>query len=109
MPSFYLKIAGVIFDGRQELISRLAMSGKLKTGTLLRLVPDPRNPYDSNAVKVVTMSGDILGFIPKQYNSQIAMNLRRGQQYKVTVSQVTGGFDDDFGGGNYGINIMLEY
>lgn len=103
MPSFYLKIAGVTFEGRQRLISDLSRKGKLNPGTLLRLVAEPDNPYDSNAVKVMTIGGDTLGYIPKQHNSTIAYNLRIGKQYKVTVSAVTGG--DEL----LGVNIMLEY
>lgn len=103
MPSFYLKIAGVTFEGRQRLISGLSRKGELNPGTLLRIVAEPNNPYDSNAVKVMTISGETLGYIPKQHNSTIAYNLRMGKQYKVTVLAVTGG--DEF----LGVNIMLEY
>ncbi|EIE24710.1 hypothetical protein COCSUDRAFT_53046, partial [Coccomyxa subellipsoidea C-169] len=45
-----LRIAGVTFDGRQELIA------KLQPDQALMLQKDPHNEYDPNAIKVMTLS-----------------------------------------------------
>ncbi|MBV8151602.1 MAG: HIRAN domain-containing protein, partial [Candidatus Eremiobacteraeota bacterium] len=43
---FNTKIAGVSFEGRQDLVSALS------PGMLLELRRQPDNPYDSNAIEV---------------------------------------------------------
>ena len=105
MSSFYTKIVGVTFEDRQRLISRLNRRGELASGTRLRLVPEPDNCYDPYAVKVVTMKDEQLGYISKEINKNIHINLLRGRQYFVTVSSVSGGQSDEQ---NYGINIEVR-
>lgn len=100
MYEFYLKIAGVTFGGRQRAIAGL------KVGQALRFVPDPSNPYDSSAVKIITEGGTELGFVGRGHNSQIFSNLMNNRgRYQVTVSSITGG---GFGS-NYGCNIKVVY
>lgn len=100
MSEFYLKAAGVTFNGRQRVIARLHV------GDVLCFKPDPHNPYDPCAVRILTASGEEVGFIPKAYNQQIFQNLmdHRGT-YSVTVSNVTGGGFDT----NYGVNMRVVY
>jgi hypothetical protein len=40
--------------------------GKLERGTRLRLVPQPENPYDSDALAVMTAEHKVIGHIAKQ-------------------------------------------
>jgi len=97
---FYMKAAGVTFEGRQRVVAGL------KVGQELRFVPDPTNPYDKHAVKIMTLSGVQVGFIPREYNSVIFNNLMRGNgTYKVYVSAVTGGGFDSA----YGCNMKVVY
>jgi hypothetical protein len=61
------KVAGVTFanpDGtsRQELISQC------KKYQPLRLVAEPENPYDRDAVRIETMHGSQLGYLPRNFN-----------------------------------------
>lgn len=100
MSEFYLKVAGVTFEGRQRVIAGL------KEGQALKFVPDPSNPYDSSAVKIVTLDGTVIGFVARDRNSQIFDNLinNRGE-YQVSVSSITGG---SFGA-NYGCNVKVVY
>lgn len=98
LSSFYLKAAGVTHDGRQEVIKGL------KTGEEVILQPDPTNPYDNHAVKILTTEGKSLGFIPKEHNSTIFSDLiNRKYVYHVTVAAVTGG-----GSYVYGLNLKIE-
>ncbi len=53
------RIAGVSFEGRQALIARL------RQGQGLAFVKEPTNQYDPHSVRVQTLAGDTLGYIPK--------------------------------------------
>lgn len=100
MNEFYMKVAGVSFEGRQRIVSRL------KIGQELAFIPDPSNPYDNHAVKICTTNGEQIGFIAREYNNQIFNNLINGYgTYKVSVSNITGGGM----GANYGCNIKVQY
>src|SRR5882672_5254648 len=46
MRILHVKVAGVSFEGRQEHLARL--NGREP----VRLVPEPKNPYDANAIGV---------------------------------------------------------
>lgn len=97
---FYMKLAGVTFEGRQRVLAGL------REGQELVFVPDPTNPYDSHAVKVMTTSGVQVGFVPRERNSAIFNNLiHRNGTYIVYVSAVTGGGFNSV----YGCNIRVIY
>lgn len=55
------KVAGVTFEGRQEVMKNV------KIGQVVRLEPEPENQYDSNAVAVIVESDGIgkIGYIPR--------------------------------------------
>ena len=100
MSEFYMKVAGVTFDGRQRIVARLQPNQELM------FVPEPSNPYDNHAVKICTLSGEQIGYIAKEHNYQIFYNLiNRIGSYTVYVSSITGGGI----GSNYGCNIRVVY
>ena len=73
MNSFYSKLAGTTFDGRQDIIENLADSGMLNAGQMLAYRREPNNPYDRNAIAVLhpnTMQQ--LGYIGRDVASTIA-------------------------------------
>jgi hypothetical protein len=43
----------------------------VKKGDILQMVPDPTNPYDSNAIKIVSKDGKHLGFVPKNMTHRV--------------------------------------
>lgn len=107
---FFTKIVGVTFqntgentENRQSIISDLEKRGLLKFGQELYLFPDPNNPYDSNAVKVMGPDGRQLGNLSRAIASNVTVNMRKGALYKAFVQEVTGGRN----GYNYGINIKV--
>ena len=103
MSSFYTKIAGVTFEGRQELIKKLSDEGKLSSGQKLELKREQDNLYDKNAIAILfpdTMQK--LGYIGKDLAATMALRMNEGVRYSAEVSQVTGG-----SGYSYGINIVL--
>lgn len=51
---------------------------KLTKGQELKMELDPENKYDSNAIKVLNLDGDMCGFIPKKYkfnNDEFILNV----------------------------------
>lgn len=95
---FFIKVAGVTFGNRQQVIS------KLKQNQSLKLIREPGNNYDKFAVAVMTEADEQVGYIPAANNGSIAYRLDRGGKYKTTVSAVTGGGI----GMSYGVNIYIE-
>lgn len=101
---FYTKVAGVTFENRQSTIRRLYRFGELDEGTELILKREPDNPFDRNAVAVLTQEGESLGYLSKDLAEQLSGNMDRGKIYKAYVSAITGGDADN----NYGINIQIQ-
>jgi hypothetical protein len=87
---FFSKLAGVThkYDGvdPQRLLQRC------KSGQELKLVRDPDNQYDKNAIKVCLLTGEQLGWIDKDVAARdLAKEIDRGDRIKVVISDVTGG------------------
>lgn len=59
-PRQLMKIVGVSFDGRQEMIARLEL------GQAVMFCREPENMYDPNAVAVYTLDNKCLGYVPKE-------------------------------------------
>jgi hypothetical protein len=101
--SFFTKVAGVSFEGRQRVASRCSV------GERLVLVRDPDNSHDSGAIKVVRLNGEQLGFIPAHVSrggdsSGLASRMDRGVRYQCRISDLTGG-----GGNTLGVNIEVTH
>lgn len=82
--SFHTKVAGVTFEGRQELVAGLA------AGDELALVRDSDNAYDPNAVAVLSPAGQV-GFLNRQLAERLAPCMDGGAAYAARVTEVTGG------------------
>ncbi|MBI3976494.1 MAG: single-stranded-DNA-specific exonuclease RecJ, partial [Armatimonadetes bacterium] len=95
--SFYTKVAGVTFEGRQELLP------SVRTGQPLHLVRQPANPYDPHAIAVLTADRQQLGFLSARLAGRLAPSIDAGARYTVTASQLTGG-----GERAYGLNIFIQ-
>jgi hypothetical protein len=99
---FYTKIAGVSHnnpDGtpRQSIIKRC------RSGETLRLVREPSNPYDSDAVKVLRQNGEQLGYIPGHVVATgLAHDMDTGTRFKAVITDITGG-----GVKTFGVNIQI--
>jgi hypothetical protein len=100
------KVAGVSFEGRQDVIA------KLHGDEPCRIVPEPSNPYDKNAlaIHVAVAPGEIrhVGFIPRDLSAQIAPFLE-GEQVMCTLLEITGGFETQNGErAALGLRIRIE-
>lgn len=103
--TLYTKVAGVTFEGRQNLIAQLT------GGEPCRLQPEPTNKYDPNAIAVmVAAKGEVwhIGFVPKELAAQIAPHLE-GEALMVRISEITGGFETSDGDtAALGVRLRIE-
>ena len=96
--SFHTKLAGVSFEGRQQVVERLA------AGDLLRLVRQPENPFDTNAIALFDLTGAQVGFFNKKLAAALAPEIDGGLVFEVTVTDITGGET----GESRGVNVLVS-
>lgn len=72
---------------RQRVIARC------KEGDSVRLVREPRNAYDKNAVAVVTSKGQI-GYLSREDAAAVAPALDRGAKAQAHIRHIGGGTKD---------------
>ncbi|MBW6469359.1 MAG: single-stranded-DNA-specific exonuclease RecJ, partial [Coriobacteriia bacterium] len=94
---FHTKLAGVTFEGRQDVVARLS------PGTPLRVVRQPDNPHDANAIALHEAHGGQVGFFNRRLAGALAPVIDAGVEYDVEVADVTGGE----GGRSYGVNVLV--
>lgn len=105
--SYFSKLVGASFEGRQEVIATLTGDEQL------RFRREPENEYDSNAtavdVKVITGKTKIkwlpIGYIAKDNNAELAMVLDSGKHASIKLSEITGDGETK----HYGVNVYIEY
>ncbi len=95
---FHTKLAGVTFEGRQEVVARLL------PGVPLRLEREPDNVHDPAACAVFDPFGDRVGYLNRRLAGALAPVLDAGVEYDITVADVTGGAE----GESLGVNVLLE-
>ncbi len=94
--SFNTKIAGVSFEGRQDVVAGLA------PGDPLDLVREPENAHDASAIAV--RYGRLhLGYLNRKMAAKLAPNIDAGDRYRATVAHITGG-----GERHVGVNIRVR-
>ncbi|HHJ98502.1 MAG TPA: DEAD/DEAH box helicase [Actinobacteria bacterium] len=95
--SFHTKLAGVTFEGRQEVVARL------EPGVPLRIERQADNEYDGNACAVFDPLGDQVGFFNRRLAAALAPVLDAGVEYDVEVADITGGGE----GESLGVNVLV--
>lgn len=105
MRVLHVKVAGVSYEGRQAHLARL--TGKEP----VRLVPEPTNAYDPNAIAVmIAVDGKVLhcGYIPREIAATVAPSME-GESFDCNIEAVTGGFEYDDGEiANYGLRLQVR-
>ena len=96
--SFHTKLAGVTFEGRQDVVARL------QAGTHLRPERQPLNRFDANAIALFDPVGDHAGFFNKRLAAVLAPAIDNGADYEVVVTEVTGGGE---AGASLGVNVLV--
>jgi hypothetical protein len=86
----FMRMRDQHFDNRHCLLCRVAgvtyrpealQDPRFAPGHAVRLIPEPTNPYDQNAVGIWDASGDIqLGFVPGDQSARVASDMRAGTQ-----------------------------
>ena len=99
VPSFFTKLTGVTFEGRQEILAQLHVDDPLE------LRRDNRNAYDSNACAVYSVRhNEQLGFLNRDLAAVLAPALDEKNHYLIEIGSITGGQD----GKSYGLNVILH-
>ncbi len=101
---FFSKLAGVTHF--QEGNDPQKLLKKCKPGQELLLVRDPKNKYDSNAIKVYLKTGEQVGWIGRDLAERLSEQIDSGTNIIVTISEITGG--GLFSGQSYGCNIKIQ-
>ena len=101
--TYFTKLRGTTFEGRQDTIARM------QTGMAVRLRREPENQYDPRATAIdVQYSSDSdwmpIGYIAKDKNKDLAAELDKGTDVKIELSSITGGGDK-----SYGVNVKISY
>lgn len=103
------KVAGVTFEGRQEVIER--MHGN----EVVQLRPEPQNKYDANAIAVWVafppesgMEAAQIGYLPKEIAAQVVPHMD-GENFIGEIDEITGGFFKyDGSQASYGVIVRVE-
>ncbi|MEH0155859.1 HIRAN domain-containing protein [Limibacter armeniacum] len=87
LPLEYTNIVGTRYkneDGteRQDLIK------KAKIGDRLLLLPDELNPHDKDAVKVIRLNGDQLGFIDMDQSLELKSRMLSGSRVDARIEEI---------------------
>ena len=108
---FHTKLAGVTHsntgsnsENRQLIIRDLYRKGLLENGQELKLVQEPTNPYDRNAIMVLGPDGRQIGYLSRQVAAEVTRSISQGIIYRSFISDVTGGSV----GYSYGVNVRIE-
>lgn len=98
-------VAGVTFEGRQEVLARLH---KAPGPIAARLERDPSNHYDPNAIKVFMgaqgSTWQHVGFAPRELAAKLAPRMDAG----ATVQVIVGSIYDPRYDRAYGVDMRIE-
>lgn len=86
--SVILRVVGVSFDGRQDIVSKLTKETEIK------IRRDKRNKYDYYAVEVLALienNWQQIGFLPKHAAKKYAEFMDTGQEFISTIHNLKGG------------------
>ena len=84
--SFTTNVAGISY--RQDAASRC------QVGDPVQLIREPENPHDENAIQVLSIDGEPLGYIPRSQSAELAADMDSLSRVSATIKKVTGGYDD---------------
>lgn len=94
------QVVGVTFEGRQTVVA------KLQPGERLCLRREPTNPHDPNAVQVVRLNGEVVGYLSKFLAARLARDLDSvGGETSASTVNVVGAARPE---SNLGVTIRFE-
>ena len=92
-------LAGVTFEGRQIPLS------KMKSGDSILLIRRSDNAHDPNAIEVLNLQGESLGWLPRHSARVYAPVLDRGEQLYGRIETVVGGTNGFRYGGRVRVSL----
>lgn len=83
MIEVFSTVVGITF---RPASAKVAMDS-LTVGSRLLFEPEPSNPYDENAVKVIEPeSGEFIGYLSRESNAEVAEHLSLDNPYHCEVA-----------------------
>ena len=79
-----LRLLNTRINGSRYVDNIYQLSKELKEGDHVRLVLEPENPYDERAIRVDTLGGEKLGYVPRRAN-EILFNLMNAGKHVYGV------------------------
>lgn len=73
-------VAGVRHENRQELLKSDLFE---KSGSGITLVPEPDNPHDPNAIKVVHHAIGCIGYVPADFTDEVRDYIKDFPKYDI--------------------------
>ena len=86
LQNIKLKVVGVTFTNEDTGVTRQSILSKCTTDTAIFLEREPNNKYDKNAIKVMTLMGQV-GYVGKEYASILAEMMDAGRKFQATVAE----------------------
>lgn len=102
LTQFFSKIAGVSYPNTDGSSRQAALRG-CGAGERLRLVREPDNPYDDEAVAVFRATGEQLGYVTERANNEVSVWLDDGVRVEAFLTYLTGGGP----GQDLGANLLI--
>ncbi len=87
MQNIKLKVVGVTFTNEDTNTPRQSILAQLDTASAVFIEREPNNKYDKNAVKVMTLLGQV-GYIGKDYASIMCEMMDAGRTFKTQIVEV---------------------
>jgi len=99
---FRTEIVGTFYRNRSDNSSRQVLLRKCLPGQDLRLVREPRNPHDTNAIMVMTTDGKQLGYIKNKHSIWLAPMMDAGIRFNAYSTSIKLRY------GKLGMNITVQ-
>ncbi len=99
---FFTKVVGVTQNNADGTWRQMVV-GECQPGEPLRLVADPGNAYDENAIKVLRKSGEQIGYLSKELAEELSAKILEGCMYVAAVARIT----EPLHGGWHGCNLLI--
>ena len=99
----YSKVYGVTREN-EDGSSRQRIILGCSPGEELAIEPEPDNPVDENALKIVRRNGEQIGYVKAELASELRHKLRDGWVISTYAKNITGGRERDE---SLGLNIVF--
>ena len=100
-----VNVAGVSHNNRDGT-SRQKIIARCSAGEVLRLRSEEDNPADPNAVAVIRLNGEQLGYLHREDAAEVRHKSEQGWVYAAIISKILG---DNHSGHCLGVGLSLVY